>query len=164
MEKKLLLLFAAIAVLFSACVNDSQTVTIAPKPVYDSLKYVKLDSAAIESYLVAHPEITPVKDTLGVKYQVITEGTGAYPTLSSRITINYTGKLLNGSQFDTATGYSNTLGLLIDGWKIVFPHLRVGSKFLMIIPSGLAYRDAGTIAQIPANSVLVFNIDLLAAQ
>ncbi|SDF65504.1 FKBP-type peptidyl-prolyl cis-trans isomerase FkpA [Mucilaginibacter pineti] len=164
MEKKLLLLFAAVAIIFSSCVKDSQSIVVGPKPVYDSLKYVAIDSASIATYLVNHPEISPVKDTLGMKYQIITEGTGVYPTLASSVTVDYTGKLLDGTQFGTATNYTNTLSLLIQGWRVIIPQLKVGTKFLLIIPSGLAYREADTVPNVPPNSVLIFTITLKASK
>lgn len=153
MKKILFLLLISAGALTSCVKNNDNVIT------FDPVKQAAIDSVAIKTYLTAHPEITPVKDTLGVKYQVITAGTGTYPTDASSITVDYSGSLLNGTVFDSSTGYSQILGNLIAGWRIVLPHVRGGSKVLMIIPSRFGYGNAANGA-IPANSVLIFTITL----
>jgi FKBP-type peptidyl-prolyl cis-trans isomerase FkpA len=153
--KKILFLFLLPLAIFSSCSKNSDVVP------YDAAKQAAIDDATIKTYLTAHPEITNVKDTLGVYYQVITPGTGAYPTDASKITVNYTGTLLDGTQFDANNNYSQTLGNLILGWRIVLPHVRTGSKVLMLIPSVYGYGNYAT-GKIPPNSVLLFSVTLIA--
>lgn len=154
--KKLLFLFLLPLAIFSACSKKSDTATV------DVAAQAAIDDAAIKTYITAHPEITNVKDTLGVYYQVLTAGIGNYPTDASTITVGYTGKLLNGAQFETNSGYTDVLRNLILGWRIVLPHVRYGSKVLMIIPSRYGYGTYST-DKIPANSVLIFTVDLSTA-
>lgn len=129
--------------------------------ISNAIQQSKTDDAAIQAYLAAHPEITNVKDTLGCYYQVISQGKGVYPTLSSTINVSYTGTLLDGTVFDSSTNFSAVLGTLIYGWQIVLPHVPTGSKVLMLIPSLYGYGTSAN-GKVPANSVLIFNIDTTA--
>jgi len=151
MKKILLLLFAPLLIL-SACSKKDDTNV-------DPVKQAAADDVTIKTYLAAHPEITATKDASGLYYQIITPGTGANPTATSTVTVNYTGKLLNGTTFDTGTAFTSSLSSLITGWKIGIPLVKAGGRILLIIPSGLAYGSQAT-GSIPANSVLLFTIDL----
>jgi FKBP-type peptidyl-prolyl cis-trans isomerase FkpA len=153
--KKILFLFLLPLAIFSSCSKNSDVVP------YDAAKQAAIDDATIKTYLTAHPEITNVKDTLGVYYQVITPGTGAYPTDATKITVNYTGTLLDGTQFDANTNFSDKLVNFILGWRIVLPHVRNGGKVLMLVPSIYGYANYAT-GKIPPNSVLLFSVTLLA--
>jgi FKBP-type peptidyl-prolyl cis-trans isomerase len=146
--KKYLLLIAVFVTVFSSCSKDS----------FDATKQAAKDDAAIQAYISAN-NITATKDASGIYYQVITSGTGAYPTVNSLITVNYTGKLLNGTVFDSGSLPSTALNTLIKGWQYGIPHINTGGRILLLIPSALGY---GNTAQgsIPANSVLIFTIDL----
>jgi FKBP-type peptidyl-prolyl cis-trans isomerase len=149
MKKYILLLLIAVTG-FSACKkNDS----------YNATAQAAADDAKIQAYIKTN-NITATKDPSGVYYQVITPGTGAYPTSTSTVSVNYTGKLLDGTVFQTGTLPNQPLSGLIAGWQAGIPHINTGGRILLIIPSTLAY---GNTAQngIPANSVLVFTIDLL---
>jgi len=146
--KRYLLILAVFVAAFSSCSKDS----------FDPAKQAAKDDAAIQSYIAAN-NITATKDGSGVYYQVITPGTGAYPTASSSITVNYTGKLLNGTTFDSGSLPSTALSTLIKGWQYGIPHINTGGRILLLIPSALGYGNT-TTGSIPANSALVFTIDL----
>ena len=77
---------------------------------FDAAAQAATDDAAISAYLKANNITTAVKDPSGLYYLVTTAGTGAYPTASATVTVNYEGKLLNGVKFDTGTGFSSSLG------------------------------------------------------
>lgn len=149
MKKYLLILFVMVAGL-SACKKDE---------TFDAAAQAATDDAAIKAYLSTNG-ITAVQDPSGLYYQVVTAGTGAYPTSSSTVTVNYTGKLLNGTQFDAGTGFSSSLGAVIAGWRIGVPHVQAGGTINLFVPSGLAYGNNVT-GSIPKNSVLIFRVDLL---
>ena len=103
------------------------------------------------------------KHSSGMYYQVIDSGMGATPNINSKVYITYTGKLLNGSQFDQATDASTTgwtLGTLIEGWQIGLPLIKKGGRIKLIIPSSLAYGCNGAGGAIPSNAVLFFDITL----
>lgn len=95
-------------------------------------------------------------------------GTGAVAQAGSVVTVNYTGKLQDGTVFDTSIGrapFQFTLGAgnVIPGWDIGLQGMKVGGKRLLIIPPGLAYGAQGN-GPIPPNSTLVFEVDLLNVQ
>ena len=146
--KKYLLLLAILVTVFSSCSKDS----------FDPAKQAAKDDVAIQAYISAN-NITAAKDPSGVYYQVITAGTGAYPTTNSLITVNYTGKLLNGTMFDSGSLHSVALNTMIRGWQYGIPHVNTGGRILLLIPSALGYGNA-TQGSIPANSVLVFTVDV----
>jgi FKBP-type peptidyl-prolyl cis-trans isomerase FkpA len=109
---------------------------------------------------------TWVKHNSGIYYQIIANGSGSAPNDNSIVWVNYTGKYLNGTVFDSNTNptspYKSQLGALIDGWRITLPFIKIGGKIRMVIPSALAYGCSSS--SIPANSVLYFDIDLINVQ
>lgn len=110
--------------------------------------------------------INATKHPSGMYYQIITQGNGVSPTPNSKVFINYSGKLLNGTEFDKSNDPSQTgwtLGQLIEGWIIGLPLIKEGGKIKLIIPSSLAYGCNGS-RTIPANSVLYFDIELVDVQ
>jgi len=156
--KKSLLILAFFTLVFSACKKNSIT-------TFDPAAQAAADDAKIQAYIKAN-NITAVKDASGLYYQIITTGTGVNPTAASTVRVAYTGKLLDGTQFDTNANFSTTLSAnagLIQGWKTGIPFCKQGGRILLLIPSALGY---GNTAQgtIPANSVLVFTIDLIQVQ
>jgi FKBP-type peptidyl-prolyl cis-trans isomerase FkpA len=153
MKKHILILSLLLAV-FASCKKD--------KAPFDAAAQAVKDEAAIQAYLAANPNIHATKDDKGVYYQIITEGTGSNPKATNTVTVNYVGKLLNGSEFDSGSGLTVSLsGNVIAGWKSGLLHSKVGSRILLIIPSGLAYGNSSPSPKIPANSVLAFTIDVL---
>jgi FKBP-type peptidyl-prolyl cis-trans isomerase FkpA len=102
----------------------------------------------------------------GLYYEVINPGSGVNPGASSKVYVKYTGKLTNGTVFDSQNDSSKTgwlLGNLISGWQIGLPLIKKGGIIRLIIPSSMGYGclAAGTI---PANSILYFEIELVDVQ
>jgi FKBP-type peptidyl-prolyl cis-trans isomerase len=130
---------------------------------------LEADIATIDEYLKTHGITNVVEDTTGLRYVIHTLGTGVTPTLSNCIRTAYRGTLLDGTEFENNTiGYETVLGTnsLILGWIIAFQHFPKGTKATMYIPSGYAYlngerKDANGNVIIPANSILVFDVELL---
>lgn len=92
-------------------------------------------------------------------------GTGATAQAGDTITVNYTGKLQNGTVFDTSVGkqpfvFTLGAGQVIPGWDQGLQGMKVGGKRLLIIPANLAY-GSQQVGPIPANSTLIFEVDLL---
>ena len=110
--------------------------------------------------------ITATKHSSGLYYQVISQGSGPTPTLSSKVWVHYLGKHMNGSVFDQsgAVPYSTELKNLIEGWKIGLPLIQKGGQIKLIIPSSLAYGCSSTSNSMPPNSVLYFDIQLIDVQ
>src|ERR1700761_4175712 len=98
--KRYLLITCFFIAALSGCKKDTP---------FDPVKQAATDDAAIQAYIKAN-NITATKDPSGVYYQIITPGDGAYPNVNSTITVNYTGKLLNGTVFDTETAFVTVLG------------------------------------------------------
>lgn len=94
-------------------------------------------------------------------------GTGAEAKSGDTVTVNYKGTLTNGSQFDSSydRGQPFTFqlgaGNVIQGWDEGVPGMKVGGKRKLIIPSDLGYGEQGMGADIPPNSTLVFEVELL---
>jgi len=148
--KKYLLLFTICAISFSSCKKGDS---------FNAAAQAAADDASIQAYIKAN-NITATKDPSGLYYEVVTPGTGDYPNANSTITVNSSGKLLNGTVFDTESGLTIALTNVIKGWQIGVPHINTGGRIVLFIPSALGYGNEVT-GGIPKNSVLIFTIDLL---
>ena len=102
----------------------------------------------------------------GLQYQVITTGTGPKPKMEDRVSVNYAGTLLDGTEFDSSYKRNEPAEFVLDqvvpGWSEALQLMPVGSKYKLWIPSRLGYGEAGTPGgPIPPNSTLVFELELL---
>jgi FKBP-type peptidyl-prolyl cis-trans isomerase FklB len=119
-----------------------------------------------EKFLEQNKTKEGVKTTAsGLQYKVLKSGTGKMPTTSDNVTVHYIGKLINGQEFDSSvkSGQPATFGLgqVIPGWTEALQLMKEGDKFELYIPSELAYGERGSPPVIPANAVLVFEVELL---
>ncbi|MDL5050877.1 FKBP-type peptidyl-prolyl cis-trans isomerase [Oscillatoria amoena NRMC-F 0135] len=157
-------LLIALPAVFAGCSDDECTSQVSQSRL-DAVNQTKLtqDVAAIDAYLDSEG-IVAIEDATGMRYVVTQEGSGAKPCLESAITFKYKGMLLtDGSVFDqNTTGLTYPLNQLILGWQIVLPKLKAGSKATLYIPSGYGY-GASALTGIPANSNLIFEIELVSA-
>lgn len=151
--KKLLFVFLLAVTGFSACKKDSSSDN------YDATAQAAADDAKIQAYLKTN-NLTATKDPSGVYYFVVKAGTGAYPTSTSTVNVNYKGTLLNGTVFDSGSLTNQSLSGLIAGWQYGIPYINTGGRIILYIPSTLGYKNQAQ-GSIPANSVLIFTIDLL---
>ncbi|HEU6447447.1 MAG TPA: FKBP-type peptidyl-prolyl cis-trans isomerase [Verrucomicrobiae bacterium] len=103
----------------------------------------------------------------GLEYKVITEGNGESPKSNDTVTVNYSGKLVNGTEFDSSykRGQPATFPVtgVIPGWTEALQKMKVGSKWELYIPADLAYGERGRPG-IPPNSTLIFQVELLSIQ
>jgi FKBP-type peptidyl-prolyl cis-trans isomerase len=100
----------------------------------------------------------------GLQYKVVKEGTGPMPTAADKVSVNYTGTLIDGTVFDSSKGtpVSFGVGQVIKGWTEILQKMKVGSKYQVFIPSELAYGESGTPGgPIGPNSALIFDVELL---
>ena len=101
----------------------------------------------------------------GLQYQVLTVGKGKTPTTNDQVTVHYTGKLLDGTEFDSSVrrGSPATFGVtqVIAGWTEALQLMHEGDKWVLFIPENLAYGDQGAGSQIPPYATLVFEIELI---
>lgn len=135
---------------------------------YPKRKQWELDDSKISAFLAAKGITNAIKDPSRVYYQVLTQGTGT-ETIDrySTLVVKYTGRLLDGTVFDSSTSFTTTTGSVILGWGKILPKFTAGTKLRLFIPSDLAYSTAGSINQttgdavIPANAVLDFDIEIV---
>ncbi|HEX8427859.1 FKBP-type peptidyl-prolyl cis-trans isomerase [Hymenobacter sp.] len=101
----------------------------------------------------------------GLQYEVISEGTGKKPTLSSSVTTHYHGTLINGNVFDSSyqRGQPATFPVngVIAGWTEALQLMPEGSKWRLYIPSELAYGRRGAGRDIGPDTALIFDVELL---
>lgn len=95
----------------------------------------------------------------GLAYKVIHQGYLRYPNNSSVIRVSYTGKLIDGTVFDSGL-YFNYLSSAIKGWQEGIRLMRGGAHFIFYIPAELGYGEDGT-GSIPPNSTLIFDVKLI---
>jgi FKBP-type peptidyl-prolyl cis-trans isomerase FklB len=106
-----------------------------------------------------------VQTQSGLQYMVLKEGTGAKPGPTDEVTVHYTGRLLDGTVFDSSVerGEPATFPLngVIAGWTEGLQLMSEGSKYRLFIPSELAYGSKGAGDQILPNSTLIFDVELI---
>jgi FKBP-type peptidyl-prolyl cis-trans isomerase FkpA len=128
-----------------------------------------IDTKVLNDYF-GQNHITPLKTPMGVYYTITKEGMGEKATTGQTVVVNYTGKTLDGKTFDSnvdsnfhhVSPFSFTLGKhqVIAGWDDGIPMIKKGGKGTLYIPSPLAYGAQSPSPAIPANSVLVFDVEV----
>lgn len=119
-----------------------------------------------KAFLAANATKAGVQTTAsGLQYQVVKEGTGKKPGPSDRVTVHYTGRLTDGTMFDSSVerGQPATFGVnqVIAGWTEALQLMSEGSKWILYIPSELGYGARGAGGDIPPHAVLVFDVELI---
>ena len=105
----------------------------------------------------------------GLQYKVITEGKGKSPSATDTVTVQYTGRLVDGTEFDSSykRGQAATFALngVIKGWTEALQLMKEGSKWQLYLPSNLAYGETGTVGgPIGPNAALIFDVELVSLQ
>jgi FKBP-type peptidyl-prolyl cis-trans isomerase FkpA len=117
-----------------------------------------------ETFLHGNSQREEVKVTSsGLQYEVLVETDGEKPALDSTVKVNYTGKFIDGSVFDNSgeDGVFIPLDMVIEGWTEALLLMSQGSKYIVYIPSSLAYGQNGIQNIIPPYSTLIFEVELL---
>lgn len=125
----------------------------------------KMEEEALQQYLIDN-NITTEPQASGLYYIETLEGTGNAPTNSQQVAVHYTGKLLDGSVFDSSIGklpftFPLGYGYVIAGWDEGIALMKKGGKATLIIPSSLGYGSSGSGSTIPPYSNLVFDVELV---
>jgi len=101
----------------------------------------------------------------GLQFKVLQQGEGAIPSRQDRVRVHYTGRLLDGTVFDSSVQRGQPADFpvngVIPGWIEALTLMPLGSKWELYIPQGLAYGERGAGASIPPFSTLVFEVELL---
>ena len=101
----------------------------------------------------------------GLQYKVIKNGTGKNPTAASKVKVHYRGTLINGKEFDSSYKRNApaefNLNQVIPGWTEGLQLMKKGGKWQFFIPPNLGYGARGAGADVPPNSALIFEIELL---
>ena len=123
-------------------------------------KTVASEVATMQNFATTNG-LTVQTHSSGLLYQIVNPGSGLTPTLTSRVSVRYTGKLMNGSIFDSNTGVpvQFLLNQVIAGWQLGLPLIKKGGRIKMVIPSSLAYGCTGQ-GSIAPNSPLYFEVTL----
>ncbi|MCG2573549.1 FKBP-type peptidyl-prolyl cis-trans isomerase [Acinetobacter sp. ME22] len=121
-----------------------------------------------KTFLAENAKKAGVKTTAsGLQYEIIKQGTGKQATANSTVKVNYEGKLVDGTVFDSSYTRGQPaefpLSGTIPGWIEGIPLLKEGGSIMLYVPAKLAYGEQGNQA-IPPNSVLIFKVDLLAVK
>ncbi|SFJ56303.1 FKBP-type peptidyl-prolyl cis-trans isomerase [Stutzerimonas kunmingensis] len=132
-------------------------------------RMVEMNAKAVEAgkkFLEDNAKREGVKTTeSGLQYEVVKAAEGRQPTENDVVTVHYEGSLTDGTVFDSSIKRGSPIDLpvggVIPGWVEGLQLMHVGEKYKLYIPSELAYGEQSPSPLIPANSVLVFDLELL---
>ena len=104
----------------------------------------------------------------GLQYKIIKEGDGKIPQEEDTVTVNYRGSLVDETEFDSSYKRGNPATFPVNGvilgWQEALKLMKVGSKWQLFVPAGLAYGEQGTGSTIGPNSTLIFEVELLSIE
>ncbi|NEO27725.1 MAG: FKBP-type peptidyl-prolyl cis-trans isomerase [Kamptonema sp. SIO4C4] len=113
------------------------------------------------------PQEEVITTDSGLQYVEIKEGVGASPQPGQTVVVHYTGKLEDGSKFDSSRdrgqpfSFKIGAGRVIKGWEEGIASMKVGGRRKLIIPPELGYGERGAGGVIPPNATLIFDVELL---
>lgn len=140
--------------------------TLEAKQLVEFQKTGQLNTQAGTAFLADNAKKSGVITTKsGLQYQVLKEGNGQKPKATSRVKVNYEGRLLDGTVFDSSIARNHPvefqLSQVIAGWTEGLQTMKEGGKTRFFIPANLAYGEVGAGDTIGPNSTLIFDIELL---
>ncbi len=100
----------------------------------------------------------------GLQYRILAEGSGPKPGATSQVSVHYTGRLIDGTVFDSSEGGPPAkfpVNRLIKGWTEALQLMPEGSKWELVIPQDLAYGARGAGEDIPPYQTLVFDVEMV---
>ncbi len=132
----------------------------------EAAKMGEVNEAAGKAFLEENAKRQEISITpSGLQYEVLKEGEGPKPTPNDQVTVHYTGKLIDGTVFDSSVdrGAPATFGVtqVIPGWVEALQMMNEGAKWRLYIPSNLAYGPNGAGNIIGPNSTLIFDVELI---
>lgn len=146
--KKYLYLFTLVLV-FISC-SDKTDTSFEPETEQDIIQYIEDNN------------LNATRSNSGLYYVINNEGSGARPTSTSNVTVDYKGYFLDGVVFDESNSNGISFGLneVIQGWTEGITYFREGGNGILLVPYNLGYGESGR-GSIPGGSVLIFDIRLL---
>ncbi|WP_336012461.1 FKBP-type peptidyl-prolyl cis-trans isomerase [Acinetobacter calcoaceticus] len=146
-------------------INDYKK-TLEAKQLVEFQKAGQQNAQVGTAFLTDNAKKTGVITTKsGLQYQVLKEGNGQKPKATSRVKVNYEGRLLDGTVFDSSIARNHPvefqLSQVIAGWTEGLQTMKEGGKTRFFIPANLAYGEVGAGDSIGPNSTLIFDIELL---
>ncbi|WP_347019155.1 FKBP-type peptidyl-prolyl cis-trans isomerase [Acinetobacter calcoaceticus] len=146
-------------------INDYKK-TLEAKQLVEFQKTGQQNAQAGTAFLADNAKKSGVITTKsGLQYQVLKEGNGQKPKATSRVKVNYEGRLLDGTVFDSSIARNHPvefqLSQVIAGWTEGLQTMKEGGKTRFFIPANLAYGEVGAGDTIGPNSTLIFDIELL---
>jgi FKBP-type peptidyl-prolyl cis-trans isomerase FkpA len=156
MIRKLFILFSFCAAVVSCKKDDPNSCNITASNIVVPAS----EMAALQAYVATRLTL-PTLHPNGFYYEILAPGTGTVtPELCSNVRVKYAGYLTNGTKFDEAlVGVTFKLGQLIVGWQRGLPLIKKGGFINLYLPPSLGY-GSSAVGIIPANSILVFTIEL----
>lgn len=132
----------------------------------EASKLAEINEKAGKEFLDENGKRAEVKTTpSGLQYEVLKEGDGPQPASTDQVEVHYTGKLIDGTVFDSSEerGVPATFGVtqVIPGWVEALQLMKAGSRWRLFIPSQLAYGPNGAGGVIGPNATLIFDVELL---
>jgi|APFre7841882724_1041349.scaffolds.fasta_scaffold105337_1 FKBP-type peptidyl-prolyl cis-trans isomerase FklB len=129
-------------------------------------KLAETNLAAAKLFLAENGKKEGVVTTAsGLQYQVLVAGAGPKPGASDTVTTHYTGTLIDGTVFDSSVDRGSPASFpvngVIPGWVEALQLMSVGSKWRIVVPPELAYKDNGAGNKIGPNEALIFEIELI---
>lgn len=149
--------------------NSATEATEAAAESTEFTEEMKKEFEVIEAYLKEN-NLEAKKTASGLYYIINEEGDGPKAQPGQTVNVHYRGTLLDGKQFDssfdrgTPIDFKLGVGMVIKGWDEGIALLNVGGKGKLIIPSFLGYGKSEIKGLIPANSILLFDVELVSAQ
>ena len=123
--------------------------------------YTQIDNEIIQQF-ISDNNLNATSTSSGLYYVIETTGNGVFPNIYSTVTVAYTGILTDGTVFDqsSSAGISFPLTNVIQGWQEGIPLFSEGGTGKLLIPSALGYGNR-SVGNIPENSVLIFDLELI---
>ncbi|RYZ52534.1 MAG: peptidylprolyl isomerase, partial [Sphingobacteriales bacterium] len=129
-----------------------------------------IDEQKLQEYFTKN-NLQPTRAASGLYYVMSAPGSGNTPKPGQAVTVNYTGKTIDGTTFDTNLdpqfGHAEPFtfvigqGQVIQGWDEGVAMMRKGGKAKLFVPSGLAYGPNSPAPTVPPNSILIFDVEVL---
>lgn len=170
---------------FTSSLKDTSSIVLTEKQIMDVMMALQMNMKAKaelkakkesednkkkgEDFLATNKKKKGVFTTAsGLQFEVVAEGTGRKPTENDTVTVNYTGKLIDGKIFDSSYERKQPatfpLNAVIKGWIEGLQLMKEGAKYIFYIPSELAYGESSPGEVIPAGSTLIFEVELISVK